>query len=55
MKTPALLLAGSLFANTALLVDEAKTKLTATLGQRGFEAYRQSPGARWINRLTPKN
>lgn len=37
----------------AALADEAKSKLTAALGPRGFDTYRQSLGVRWLPRLEP--
>ncbi len=40
-------------AQLASLAQEATTKITATLGARGFEAYRQYGGA-WLDQLSPR-
>jgi len=37
----------------AALADEAKTRISATLGDRGFEAYQQY-GGRWLQSLKPR-
>jgi len=36
----------------AVLADEARTKISATLGERGFEAYKQY-GGQWMQQLQP--
>jgi hypothetical protein len=36
----------------AALADEATTKATTVVGERGFEAYKQSVGS-WIQHLNP--
>jgi hypothetical protein len=40
-------------AQLAALADEAKTKITAVLGDRGFEAYKQYGGS-WLQMLQPR-
>ena len=40
-------------AQLAALAAEAQTKITAALGTRGFEAYKQSGGA-WLQTLQPR-
>ncbi len=37
----------------AALAEEATTKVTAALGQRGFEAYKQN-GGQWLQNLIPR-
>ncbi len=37
----------------AALADEAKTKITATLGEHGFQAYKQY-GGQWMQMLKPR-
>ena len=40
-------------AQLVALAQEAATKITATLGARGLEGYKQN-GGQWLNQLTPR-